>query len=93
LVGCRSKTPTIVFLEHSLFSKFRLVSILVLFSNSDCVYARKRGVQSFEKRDKDVKRRESKEKICVWKRKEKKREDEREKEKKEKKGIGMARKI
>jgi hypothetical protein len=40
---------------------------MVSFSNSDCVHARKRGVESFEKRYKDVKRGKSKEKICVWK--------------------------
>jgi hypothetical protein len=39
------------------------------------MHARKRGVGSFEKREKDVKRGKNKEKICVWKiKKEKNRE-------------------
>jgi hypothetical protein len=36
------------------------------------VHARKRGVDSFEKREKDVKRGKIKRKVCVWKRKERK---------------------
>jgi hypothetical protein len=40
---------------------------MVLFKISVCVYARKRGVESFEKRDNDVKRGKVKRKICVWK--------------------------
>jgi hypothetical protein len=45
---------------------------MVLFKISDCAYARKRGVESFEKRDKDVKRGKSKEKnMCMEKKKRK----------------------
>jgi hypothetical protein len=41
---------------------------MVLFQNSDCVYARKRVVESVEKRDKNVKRAKSKEKnMCMEK--------------------------
>jgi hypothetical protein len=88
----------IIFLEHNLFLKFRFVSSIVLFENSDCVYARKRWVESFGKRDKDGKRRKSKEKICVWKRKKRKMEKKRKrviekKKKKKKRERGMARKI
>jgi hypothetical protein len=61
----------IVFLEHNLFSKFHLVSIIDLFLNSDCIYARKKGVMSFEKRGKDVKRGKSKEKNMCMEKKEK----------------------
>jgi hypothetical protein len=39
------------------------------------VHARKRGVESFEKREKDVKRGKNKEKICVWKSKKEKRKN------------------
>jgi hypothetical protein len=35
------------------------------------VHARKRGVESFGKREKDVKRGKIKRKVCVWKRKKK----------------------
>jgi hypothetical protein len=45
---------------------------MVLFYNSDCVYAIKRGVWCFEKRDKNVKRGKSKEKnLCLEKKKRK----------------------
>jgi hypothetical protein len=47
---------------------------MVLFQNSDCVYVRKRGVESFEKRDKDVKRGKSKEKNMCMEKKERKME-------------------
>jgi hypothetical protein len=41
---------------------------MVLFQNSDCVHARKRVVESVEKRDKNVKRAKSKEKnMCMGK--------------------------
>jgi hypothetical protein len=43
----------------------------MFFENSDCVYARKRGVESFEKRDEDVKRGKSKEKNMCMEKKEK----------------------
>jgi hypothetical protein len=36
------------------------------------VHARKRGVESFEEREKDVKRGKIKRKICVWKTKKEK---------------------
>jgi hypothetical protein len=45
---------------------------MVLLKISDCVYARKRGVESFEKRDKDVKRGKSKEKNMGMEKKEEK---------------------
>jgi hypothetical protein len=43
------------------------------------VHARKRGVESFEKREKDVKRGKNKEKICVWKSKKEKRKNNKKK--------------
>jgi hypothetical protein len=40
--------------------------------NSDCLHARKRGVESFQ-RDKNMSREEKiKRKVCVWKRKKEK---------------------
>jgi hypothetical protein len=45
---------------------------MVLLSNSDCVHARKRGVESFEKREKDVKRGKNKEKNMCMEKKERK---------------------
>jgi hypothetical protein len=45
---------------------------MILFSNSDCFYARKRGVENFEKRDKDVERGKSKEKNMSMENKERK---------------------
>jgi hypothetical protein len=41
------------------------------FKNSDCVYARKRGVEGFEKEIKMSREEKVKRKICVWKRKKK----------------------
>jgi hypothetical protein len=45
---------------------------MVLFYNSDCVYAIKRGVWCFEKRDNNVKRGKSKEKNLCMEKKERK---------------------
>jgi hypothetical protein len=43
-----------------------------LFKISDCVHARKRGVESFEKTEKDVKREKNKEKSMSMEKKERK---------------------
>jgi hypothetical protein len=69
---------SITFLEHNLLSKVLSRLWHGLFKISDCVHAIKRGVERFEKREKDVKRGENKEKsMCMEKK-------EREKNRKEK---------
>jgi hypothetical protein len=41
---------------------------MVFLKKSDCVHARKRGIESFEKREKDVKRGKNKDKsLCMEK--------------------------